>query len=110
MTDVDEPLKSTDSSGTAGVHASLMVALEHPSGTVRARAVQQLSKAVSEAAGAVGRNDESLGGEKTHHVCALSVFSVDVGCCTEILDYSNWWNFLSFVEVDCGNGTTKRLS
>ena len=44
-----------------GIHASLMVALEHPSGTVRARALEQLSKAVSEAAGEAGSNDGSGG-------------------------------------------------
>lgn len=49
----DQALQSMDASAP-GIHASLMVALEHPSGTVRARAVEQLSKAVSEAAGAVG--------------------------------------------------------
>lgn len=46
-----------------GIHASLMVALEHPSGTVRARALEQLSKAVSEAAGEAGGNDGSSGGQ-----------------------------------------------
>ena len=66
MTNGDESLKSTVASGSTGVHASLMVALEHPSGRVRARAVEQLSKAVGEGAGAVGGNDGSLGGEQTY--------------------------------------------
>lgn len=66
----DEALKPTDPSASLGVHASLTVALEHPSGTVRARAVEQLSKAVSESAAEVGGSDGSLGGEQS---CSRSV-------------------------------------
>ena len=64
MSEGDQALESMDASAP-GIHASLMVALEHPSGIVRARAVEQLSKAVSEGVGEVDATDGSSGGEQS---------------------------------------------
>eukprot|EP00903_Cladosiphon_okamuranus_P012984 g12116.t2 len=62
----EEDVSTMSGQGAAGgVHGSLMVALEHSSGAVRARAVEQLSRAMSTAdvADAAGESAAVIGGE-----------------------------------------------
>lgn len=61
-----EQVETDAGQGTSSVvHGSLMVALEHSSGAVRARAVKQLSRAISTAdeVDAAGESTASMGGE-----------------------------------------------